>query len=159
MNLTEHDIIQNIGIGAISLWHFTYNYQESLHFESAPKLPILMPVLPILFHKDSLEAIYKRHFEGGFFNTLSEHRDFPAGLQQRMQSMSDQTFESLNLAFSTKLLDYDKELNQVIVIVRSEPVKIYNEEIKKIVKGAKRLGRWFSSLSIEQICLYLSIRF
>lgn len=159
MNLTEHDIIQNIGIGAFSLWQFTSSYQNATNFEKGPRLPIVMPVLPILFHKDSVEAIYNRHFEGGLFNALSEHRDLPAGLQQRMQAMSSQTFESLNLAFSTKLLSYDRELNQIVTAKKTKPFMMFNEEIKKMIQGANRLGYWFSSLSFEQICLYLNIRF
>ena len=158
-NLIEHDIIQNIGIGALALHRFTNKYFSEKENLQGPSLALSMPVLPILFHKESLNNISSKRFEGGFFNALSAYRELPAGLQQKMQSMSKQSFQALNLAYQSKLLTYNKELNEILPIETKVTFEHYNEDIRQILRGADRLGFWFASLPFEQICINLKITF
>jgi hypothetical protein len=118
-----------------------------------------MPVLPILYNERFLNSICNRNLEGGFYNALSDVRDLPAGLQERMESMSNQTFEALNLTFSSKMLTYNKDMNELIPISRARKPPVTNDEIKKMVRGADRLGYWFSSMSLEQLCIYMKINY
>jgi len=157
--LIEHDIIQNIGIGALALHKFTNAYFIEKKNLKGPSLAIVMPVLPLLFHEKSLDNIYSKRFEGGFFNAINGYREIPAGLQQRMEDMSEQTFKSLNLAYQSKLLTYNKELNEILPIETKVKTDHYNAEIKKIISGADRLGFWFGALPFEQICIMLKIKF
>lgn len=157
--LIEHDIIQNIGIGTLALNKFTNTYFKQKKNIEGPSLALVMPVLPLLFHKQTLENIFKKRFEGGFFNAINGYREIPAGLQQRMEDMSEQTFKSLNLAYQSKLLTYNKELNEILPIETKVKTQHYNSEIKKIISGADRLGFWFATLPFEQICIMLKIRF
>lgn len=157
--LIEHDIIQNIGIGALALHQFTVKYFEEKKNLQGPSLALVMPVLPILFHEQSLEEVAKRNYKGGFFKLTTEYRELPAGLQRRMESMSEQTFKSLNLAYQSKILTYNKELNEILPIESKVEKQQYSEEIQKIFRGADRLGFWFATLPFEQICINLKIKF
>lgn len=157
--LIEHDIIQNIGIGALALHEFTNSYFKGQKNIKGPSLALAMPVLPLLFHEQTLEQILKRNFKGGFLKLTTEFRELPAGLQKRMESMSDQTFKSLNLAYQSKILTYNKELNEILPIDTKVEKHKYSQEIKSIIRGADRLGYWFASLPFEQICINLKIKF
>ena len=157
--LIEHDIIQNIGIGALALHQFTVKYFEEKKNLQGPSLPLVMPILPIIFHEKSLEEVARRNYKGGFFKLTTEYRELPAGLQKRMESMSEQTFKSLNLAFQSKILTYNKELNEILPIGSKIENQQYSEEIQKILHGADRLGYWFATLPFEQVCLNLKIKF
>lgn len=157
--LIEHDIIQNIGIGALALYKFTNTYFAEKENLKGPSLALVMPVLPLIFHEQTLENIFKKRFEGGFFNAINGYREIPAGLQQRMEDMSEQTFKSLNLAYQSKILTYNKELNEILPIETKVMTKHFNSEIKKILSGADRLGFWFAALPFEQICIMLKIKF
>ncbi|HMV09282.1 MAG TPA: DUF6521 family protein [Cyclobacteriaceae bacterium] len=159
MILTEHDIIQNVGIGALALNKFVNSFYAKNENLRGPSLALAMPVLPLLYHRATLNSIYGRAFEGGFFNALSDYREMPAGLQQRMEEMSIQTFKALNLAYQSKILTYSKELNELLPIKTPVTTGKYNEDIKKIVQGADRLGRWFAAVSEDQICITLKIKF
>lgn len=157
--LIEHDIIQNIGIGALALHQFTVRYFKEKGNLNGPNLAMAMPILPILFHEQSLKQIETRNYNGGFFRVITEFRELPAGLQKRMESMSQHTFKSLNLAYQSRILTYNKELNEILPIKAKVPKKQYNEEIQNIFRGADRLGSWFAALPFEQICINLKIKF
>jgi len=159
MRTAEYDIIQNIGIGAVVLHQFVKSYYAAQHNLNGPGIALAMPVLPILYNERFLNAICNRNLEGGFYNALTDVRELPAGLQERMESMADQTFEALNLAFAGKMLTYNKELNELLPVSRARKPQIISDDIKKMIRGADRLGYWFSSLSFEQICIYLKIQF
>ncbi|MBO6515450.1 MAG: hypothetical protein JJ975_02770 [Bacteroidia bacterium] len=159
MKVSDYHIIQNVGIGAVVLHKFVKSYHAAQHKLKGPNLALSIPVLPIVYNQRFLEAICNRNKEGGFYNALSDFRDLPAGLQERMESMSDQTFEALNLTFANKMLTYNKELNELLPIDRARKPKVVNDDIKKMIRGADRLGYWFSSLSFEQLCIYLKISF
>jgi ABC-3C biological conflict system middle component len=134
--LIEHDIIQNIGIGALALHEFANRYFKEQKNLKGPSLALAMPVLPLVFHEQTLEHIVKRNFKGGFFKVTTEYREIPAGLQKRMESMSEQTFKSLNLAYQTKILTYNKELNEILPIETKVETQQYNEAIQNILRGA-----------------------
>ncbi len=133
--LIEHDIIQNIGIGALALHSFCNSYFKTKENLNGPSLALAMPVLPILFHADTLDSIHRRAFEGGFFNAVNAYREIPAGLQQRMEDMSEQTFKSLNLAYQSKILTYSKELNEILPIDNKVENETKNKKHSSFPKG------------------------
>jgi hypothetical protein len=155
--ITEYDIVQNVGIGALALHKFVCSYVATKEGLEGPTLIITFPVLPILFNKKTLEHIYSRFFEGGFYNALTEFRDISAGLQQRIIDMEELTCKSLDLGFKSKLLTYEKISDQIFYNVKKVKIKYQTPEIKKIIFGADRLGYWFASISFQQICVLLNI--
>jgi hypothetical protein len=152
------NVIQNISIGAIVLWQYCRSYYDTTQKVEGSPLYLAMPILPIVFHEESTNLIYKKNFDGGFYRVLTEKRDFPVGIQERMQSMSELTFQSLNLAFTSKLLIYEKGSNQIVPIRKTKPI-MYNNELDKFLKASDRLGYWFASIPLAQLCLNLKIHF
>lgn len=155
--ISEYDIIQNPLIGALALHKFTCSYYEVNQNLKGPPLSLAMPLLPLVYNKDVLQALFKRRKEAGLSNALAEFRHLPAGLQERMQSMSEQTFQALNIAFASKLITYDNDKNEIIPIEKKVKIGQYNSDIKHIVQAADRIGYWFATLSVEQLCIFLKI--
>lgn len=158
-HLVEHDVIQNIGIGALALHRFTISFTAQKQNIQGPSLASSFVVLPLLYHEATLNSIYNKQMKTAFSSATIEYREMPAGLQGRMEDMSDQTFKSLTLAFCSKLLTYDKTLNELRSVTQTLNTNQYNSDIKKIVKGADRIGYWFATMPLDQICLKLKIKF
>src|SRR4051794_989392 len=94
--IREFSVIQNVALGALAVWGFTSEYHNGTHSTHGPVLPLLMPVLPLVFHLDSLNALNGRQRRGGLYRALSEVRSLPAGLQGRMEAMAPQTFKAIH---------------------------------------------------------------
>lgn len=157
--VSEYDIVQNSALGGLALWAFSAKFFEATNKQNGPILPITMIVLPIVFHKKTVSLIYNRNFDGGLFKVIAEDRTIFAGLQHRMEDMFDQTIRSLNIAFSSKLLDYDKITTQLIPKRKTPPYQIDVGETRQILAASNRLGYWCATLSTEQICVLLKVRF
>jgi hypothetical protein len=81
------------------------------------------------------------------------------GLQERMQQMYEQTCESLNIAFSSGLLVFNQDTNEILPMRTSSSTKYNNEQVKDILVTSRKLGYWLSELSLIQICKLLKVRF
>jgi hypothetical protein len=160
--MNEFLIIQNNLLGALSIHSFTKEFCKENKDELGPTLPLIMPLLPLVFNercRDSLVGV-KRITQSRFLTTLADSRDIPAGLQKRMEEMSDQTMDSLNFAFSLNLLSYENEKGELYVVkrIRNFP-KMHYKDNQDILHASKVLGNWFASFTIEEICLSLNIVF
>lgn len=159
--LNEYEIMQNNALGALALSGFTIEYYKNKNNICGPTLPILMPVLPMVLHEDTALTLHKKHKQGGFYKSIYENRMISIGLQQRMEAMANQTFQALNFAFASKILNYDNSTNQIVPLRRTSPLKLINSsyvEIRRIIKAAERLGYWFSEMELEQISIALNLR-
>lgn len=153
--------MQNNALGALALSEFTIEFYKNTKNIRGPTLPVLMPVLPMVLHEDTALTLYRKHKQGGFHRSISENRAISVGLQQRMQSMADQTFQALNFAFASRLLYYDESSTQIYPLKCTSLLKLikpHYEEIKRILKAAGRLGYWFSEMNLEQISILLNLR-
>lgn len=155
----EYEIVQNDALAALILWQFVASFYEERHGQSGPTLPLLMPVLALIFNKETAESLYKRKIEGGLYRAIAEDRTIPVGLQYRMEVMSNQTFQGLNIAFASGLLNYLKEKCELIPVRTTPPFKIADRDTRIMLGSAKRLGIWFASLEIDQLCVLLKVRF
>ena len=156
----EYNNIQNSVISALSLYTFTKEYFESKSRMEGPILPLIMPILPIVLNKESARDLSNNQRRySSFFNSLSDNRFIPVGLQERMVGMAEQTFKALNVAFSTKLLTYDKNNSQFIPISKTSVPRLNNKSNLEILKASKLLGFWFANLSIEDVLISLNITF
>lgn len=156
---SEYDVIQNSALGSLALWTFAKEFYESTHRQQGAPLPLTMLVLPMVFHRETVSSIFRRDFEGGLYRAIGEDRTISAGIQQRMEAMDDQTFRALNLAFASGLLKYDPQTAEVLPFRTSQAFQISIGETKEIMAASKRLGRWFSTISMEQISILLKVRF
>ncbi len=157
-SIKEYSIVQNYALGALALWNFSYEFYKNSENKQGPTLPLLMLVLPMVLHKETVLSIYTRQKEGGFYRAITENKIIQVGLQQRMEAMSEKTLRSLNLAFASDILGYNKSNTQIIPKQKPPSASMYNDETNKIIRASQRLGYWFAELSLEQICLYLKIR-
>ncbi|HVU16611.1 MAG TPA: three component ABC system middle component [Candidatus Didemnitutus sp.] len=156
---TEAELVQNAALGAVVLSAFTVEFYDQRRRQAGPPLPYLLPVLPMVMHEETVTSIYRRHFDGGLLLAIAEDRTLTLELQERMETMMPQTMQALNVAFSSKLLTYRGDTGQVWAESRHLPNLPRGEESKPLIAAATRLGYWFSTISIDQLCAYLRIRF
>jgi hypothetical protein len=155
-HLNTFDIVQNVTISALAMHKFTYSFQATakrFDLDLYPKTHYFFPVLPLIYHKDSLEQILSSN---ELYSLLAKHPEFYSSLQHRMNKMSIQTFDALNMGFNKGLLTYNKETHQISAL-RNPLVKSYHQDILNIFLGANKLGKWFAKTPIEEIQIMLKI--
>lgn len=155
-HLNTFDIVQNVAISAFAMHKFTYSFEataKKYDVDLYPKIHYFLPILPLIYHKDSLKQI---NSSNELYTLLAKHPEFYSSLQHRMNKMSVQTFDAINMGFNKGLLTYNKETHQISSL-RNPIVKIYHEDIINIFLGANKLGRWFAKAPIEEIQIMLKI--
>lgn len=158
--INEFNIIQNSGIGALILHSFVNEFYETKNKTQGPIIPLVMPVLPLIYNKESTERLCRNNrLVSSYYNSLNENKLIPVGLQDRMEKMSSQTFRALNFAFSTNILTYNQRTTQILPVEKAYIPNLIYENNKKMLKASKLLGFWFSELSIEEIMQTLNITF
>ena len=65
-SLIEPEIVQNDALGALILWAFSNQYCAKQ--PTGVSLLWLLPVLPLAFHQETVEAVSHRHFSGGIYS-------------------------------------------------------------------------------------------
>lgn len=160
MRLTaEARLVQNPAVGALALWAFVTQFIESQPNHRGPALPLCLPVLPLALNHEASSALSARHFEGGLELALVENRTLAAGLQDRMEGMTDQTMRALDLAFASKILDYESSSGELISCRKTPPFAAGDKsDVRKIVATARRLGHWFAVMQVARVLALLSIR-
>ncbi|MDU6040662.1 MAG: three component ABC system middle component [Clostridium butyricum] len=155
----EYEIVQNSALGALAIWEFTKEYHNNANKTKGPLLLLSLLVLPIVFNKNAVDSLHNRHKSGGLLKALSEESTIFLGLQERMEQMCNQTFESINIAFSAGLLTINNETAELLSMRTSGSKKYNNDQVKDILITSKKLGYWLSELSLMQICKLLKVRF
>jgi hypothetical protein len=158
--LFEQRVIQNTGLAAEAIWQAVHEAHEAKGRSEGVSLPLAFLVLPITFHKRTAMALASKAQPGALYKALGEDRELIVGLQERMQAMSDRTFQALSIGFQAELLllDQDHE-RQLIPGRKTSSVTHVTEEVKLILNAAKRVGHAFAEMSIVQLSTQLNIRF
>lgn len=154
--LIEPEIIQNDGMAAVVLWAFVNEY--CIYKPEGASILWLMPLLPMVFHKDSVDSICARHFDGGILLALTQDRTLTLGLQERMEAMATQTLAALNVALASNLVALDKSRHNVISLRRTPPFTC-GPNIKPLIATAERLGYWVGNATEAMVMSLLKIRF
>lgn len=157
-DLTEYDVVQNSALSGLALWTFVSNFYENTSKTRGPHLWFTMPILPLVFHQDTMESMRTRNLEGGLYKVIAEERGIFVGLQERMMAMSGQTFDGLNMACAAKLLRYDAVSAQFTPL-RISPPQFASGDTTKIIAASKRLGYWFATTNRDQLLSLLKLRF
>ena len=126
---------------------------------SGVEFPLVFTVLPLVFHRESARTLATKKRPGVLVKALSENRELPLGLQERMEGFADLTLSALNIAFATRSLYLDINGSLEIVPGDDSKLKFTHPQIKTAVNAAKRVGLTFSELGLDQMCLYLNLRF
>ena len=127
--------------------------------KSGGQFPAAFSILPLVFHKNTAESFANKKRPGILFKALSDNREIPLGLQERMEGYADLTLASLNLAITLDLVYLDINGTFEIVPGKVSKMNFIHPYIKTAINAAKRVGQTLSELSIEQLCIYLNIRF
>ena len=165
MALLEYQIYQNRLLGAHIIWEFAKSFDEhSKEIEKKyPNIYHVLPVLPLCLNKRVVDGIKSRLFkEGSLLRAINENKDLFSGLQDRMESMASITFGSIYIATKARLIVFDKEQMLLIPNSSSIPSKITDklyEDYKDLLKASRRVGSWFSQLTVEEISMYFNINY
>lgn len=166
MNLFE--IMQNPAIGAIALHSFVlgfYKMSKGRHAENVyPTLRHTFYVLPIAYNAYTLNAINNSN---QLYTAIHNNNMFSVNLQDRANSMSEQTFAGLNLAFNKLILTYNKANETVELMEGFASKKIMlntttdggSNNLKKIQDCSYKLGGLFAKTDPKNIQIKLNIRF
>lgn len=167
-NSSLYDILQNSVIGAIALHSFTVGFSNVARNKQVPniypRLEYFFYVLPIVYNQDALET-FRSSTE--LYSALLKDNSIILGLQERANKMTSKTFNSLNLAFSKKILTYNKETKSIEPLWGFQskklplPLSISSDDysVKKIQDTAFRLGAIFAKRDPSTIQFELNILF
>lgn len=75
--------------------------------KSGVEFPLVFTILPLVFHKQTAETLATKKRPGVLIKAISENREIPLGLQERMEGLADLTLGAINLGFSTNLFYLD----------------------------------------------------
>ena len=154
----EYGLVQNPALGSLCLWAFIRRYWEDKQRVIGVSLVLTPFVLPITFHRDTVELLHRRHFDGGLLHALADDRSFPVALQQRTESMVNQTFEALNVGFAANLFTLERSDDTLTPNRLSRPQFGNDRLCREMIETAERLAHWFFMYPLSQICAYLQIR-
>ena len=165
------DIAQQVNnpvLGAYLIWQFVSEYrkEQKTHTEVHPSLAFL--VLPMLFHEDTRSLVISTQRASGLHAAISKLyasdkklTDISMIIQNRVDTEKEKTFESLLMALDSGLLFINQNTGYLIP---STSIKFLAEsrlakDIAPLVRGAKKLGFWFSQLSIKEINKIVKVGF
>lgn len=158
--LFEQELVQNIGLGAEAIFEAVAAYYKNERQIRGMPFPLVLLVLPIVFHKKTVAAIKSRASVGALRKALRADREIAIGLQQRMESMFETSMAACSLAVDAGLVLYDSETAQLIP-GRTFPTTIRHDSdaVADIRAAAKRVGKSFSELTLEEISTLLEVIF
>ncbi|WP_346238685.1 three component ABC system middle component [Niabella insulamsoli] len=162
------ELLQNDALGVIALHSFTLGYhnvaKRKEHKLDFPKLEYMFFVLPIVYNYSSL-AIFLSSNE--VYTALHKEPTIRLGLQERAAKMAGQTFDAMNVAFSKRILGYQKE-NATITLLRPFssnklilPLSSNSpaNSVKKIQTCSYKVGNIFAKRNEKNIQQELNIVF
>jgi hypothetical protein len=158
--LFEHRLVQNPALAAEILWECVNACFEATDRVSGPPLPAMFLVLPLTFHQRSADALANKQQPGALYRALAEYPPLVVGLQKRMQTMADLTWEGLSLGFSAAL--FGLESNPAIRLFpkrRTPPVRHGTEDVQSVIGASRRVGQTIAEMPLEQLCQALGVRF
>lgn len=163
-----YQIFQNTAISTIALHSFTLGYYKVARNKKFnipfPPMEYMFFVLPIVYNECTMKIF---HSSNQLYTAIMNNHTIVLDLQDRANKMSIQTFDSLNLAFSKKILDYNRS-NKVIELKRGFkdrklvlPMSMMNKDhnVKMIQDSAFKLGGIFAKTDKKNLQINLNIIF
>jgi hypothetical protein len=157
-DLNEVDLVQNAALGGVLLWRFALGFQGEAY---APvPLPLLFLVLPVCFHRISLESAIRTRKNSGlalFAARLGEVREDLLAIHTRARAFRQLTTDSLSVAIKARLITIDYRQATVRASPRRTPEM--PESVKALWDAADKLGNWCAVLSLSQTAILLKVNF
>lgn len=161
----EVSAIQNPALCAVLLWRFACAYNQNHPSREHAPLLLFFVVLPLVLHRSTLDLIVATRNQSGLracmakFSTSSENKqDIVLAVHHRADCLRQLSRDALRTATSRRLLRVFPN-GRVIPLSLTEPSNSFTRPIVPLIKGAERLGCWFSQLSIHEIAVILKVRF
>jgi hypothetical protein len=159
----EHDVVQNVSLGATALWTFARAYMDKVEGREGPELPMCVVVLPIVYHQRTANAIHRMQSDSSLLKALQEEPQFVVGLQRRLEALATRSFQSLNVAVASSLLEWDPATQwpRLTPNQKTLPNDLQGSlgDVPVILAAAKRLGWWFAKEDVASLCLRLGVVF
>lgn len=159
--LFEKNLVQNSGLASCAVFEAVIAFYEIKNSERGMPFPFVFLVLPLVFHKRTVDSVKNRAGKGTLFKAIKDNPEIPLGLQARMESLAERTFDALSLAISSGTVAIDQETSQLIPLVKSLPKSALPvlQPVKDILKASKRIGQAFAEHSEEEILAILKVVF
>jgi hypothetical protein len=156
--LREVDAIQNPALGAFLLWRCCREYRDS-----AKGMPLLLSflVLPLLLHRKTLDTVNSTLKSSGlplFAAKLGELQEELLAVHTRATVLRELGLSSIAFGVQSRMVvvDYARAELRALPI---EKKPFIPERLKPLVRGAERVGIWFSNLDVNQIASLLRVEF
>lgn len=159
--LFETNLVQNSGLASCAVFEAIAAFGKAKNAESGLPFPFVFLVLPIVFHKRTVDDIKNRSGSGTLFKAIKDDPELVVGLQKRMESLYGKTLEALTLALAAKTVELDPETGELFPRRKSLPQKALPnlEHGIDILKASKRMGKAFAEHSPEEILKLLKVVF
>ena len=158
--LFEQKVTQNTGLAAEAIWQTLHEAYETRGRAEGVPFPLVFLVLPLTFHKRTATVLASKTQPGAIYKALADDREIPVGLQARMQAMSERTFHALSIALSTGLIKMDQDHQRQLIPGKKTPLTTHaTDDVRTILKAAKRVGQTFAELTFVQLTSHLEIKF
>ena len=157
MSLDIYELMQNPALGTCCISKFIESYSSIKG--RGPKLPLTMVVLPIVFHRQSVDILQRRALSGGLLNAKVQNPTLGAGLQERMVEMTDQTLKSVSMGLTLGLFGYNPVTCDLIALRAKIEGPKFPTAVRPLIWTADRLGRWMAEMQIPTFCSHLNITF
>lgn len=161
----ELEHVQNPALGGVLLWRFACGYTDHHKSSDHPHLQLAFIVLPLLFHRESLELLQRTNRRTGlhgFGDKFSRHEhlqsDVLLSIQSRALAWRALTWESLQLGVSARLVTIGRADGTLIPLTTTSPRGV-PPSVKLRLNNAEKLGEWCSELSLFEVGTILKVEF
>ena len=165
---TLFGLLQNEALSVIAIHSFVLGYNNIARNKEGviayPRLQYLFYVLPIVYNMANMNSFLN---STELYTAIMKEPNVILGLQERANKMSVQTFDAINIGFSKKIFDIDKNDFTIFLLrpftSKKLPLSMSSfktfDSVKKIQDSAYRLGSIFAKRHDKNIQNDLNIRF
>lgn len=150
----DRNLIQNSTLACFLLASFVHKYEELTAKTESPELLKLLLVLPVIWHKESCNAVKNRKFSTTLNAVLGDSPAIKNQFQERISAFSPVACQGLNLACASGLLRRILIRDEPYITATfdqwphgSKPVNAPNE----MLKAVDRLAVWFKDAKTAQL--------
>jgi hypothetical protein len=156
-NYSEVNSVQNPALGAYLLWRMGAAFQQGS--SASPRMELHFLVLPILFHRATLEVLTKTLVPSGlsqFVSKLRDREDYVLDIHERALKLRQLSLDSLTIGAASGLfsIEYETALVRSLDVVRPAELP---DRLRPMKKAAEKLGIWFSNNSLAQTLSMLRV--
>jgi hypothetical protein len=150
----DRNLVQNSALACFLLTHFIRRYEELTANTESPELLKLLLVLPVVWHKESCNAVKRRQSSTSLQVVLAECPSIKNQFQERVAEFSPVSCQGMNLGCASGLLR--------TVSVRNEPCLSTNFDRwpkgykssngpSEMLQAVGRLAVWFKDAQTAQL--------